>query len=230
MSHVSRILRSLDQEAVMHVLLAVVICAVMPAWASAQTAPPALPDSDAIVSIGWGGAEHDRRDQVGWQSSVLVGLRGGHYWTDHVKTEIEASWSSPGTHQLYDNIERDGGYTYVISDYQSHDVRVGFAQLYQFGRNQWVHPYVGVGADVVRRAATIDRQPQSRTIFLQNRSMPIDFPALNERATKVFAQAVLKTGVKMYVAEKVFFDTELKFGFRRDVDHLVWKLGMGVDF
>ena len=41
---------------------------------------------------------------------------------------------------------------------------------------------------------------------------------------------MLKTGLKMYVGEKTFFNTELKFGVRRDVDHLVWKIGMGIDF
>lgn len=214
----------------MRVLLAILICGVVPDWAMAQTAPPALPDTDTILSIGWAGAEHDTRDQRQWHASLLVGLRGGHYWTDHLKTEVEASWSGPRTHQIYETIERDGGHTYVISDYRSRDVRVGVAQLYQFGRNQWAHPYVGLGADVVRRSASIDRLPQSRTIFQQNRNIPVDFPALNDGEITVFAQAILKAGVKMYVTEKAFFDTELKFGLRRDVDHLLWKFGMGIDF
>ena len=214
----------------MLVLLAILICGVVPATAQAQTARPALPDTDAIVSIGWSGSEHDARDQRPWHASVLVSLRAGHYWTHHAKTEVEASWSIPRSHQIYENIERAGGYTYVISDYRPHDVRIGAAQLYQFGRNQWVHPYVGAGADVVRRSVAIDRQSQSRTIFLQNRNIPVDFPALNERETTLFVQATMKTGVKLYLTEKAFFDTELKAGLRRGVDHLVWKFGAGVDF
>ncbi len=213
----------------MRVLLAILICGVVPARAWAQTVPT-LPDTDAIISIGWAGAEHDTRDQRRWHASLLAGLRAGHYWTDHAKTEAEASWSGPRTHQMYETIERAGGYTYVVSDYRSHDVRLGAAQLYQFGRNQWVHPYVGAGADVVRRSVSIDRRPQSRTIFLQDRNIPVDFPALNERETTWFVEAILKTGVKMYVTDRAFFDTELKLGLRRGVDHLVWKFGTGVDF
>ena len=67
-------------------------------------------------------------------------------------------------------------------------------------------------------------------MFVQNRNIPVDIPGASERKTMVFAQAVLKTGLKMYVGEKTFFNTELKFGVRRDVDHVVWKIGMGVDF
>ena len=214
----------------MRVLVVVLICGVTPAWAAAQTAPATLPSNDTIVSIGWAGARHDIHDQRHWHGSLLVGLGGGHYWTDHLKTEVEASWNSPRTHQVYENLERQGGYTYALSEYRANDIRVGVAQLYQFGRNQWVHPYVGVGADVVRREASLERLPQSRTVFVQNRTIPVDIAGASERKTTVFAQAVLKTGLKMYVGEKTFFNTELKLGARRDVDHVVWKIGMGVDF
>ena len=214
----------------MRVLLAVLISGVSPAWAAAQTAPAALPANDTTISIGWAGAEHEIYDQRRWHGSLLVGLSGGHYWTDHLKTEVEASWNSPRRHQVYQDIERQGGHTYALSDYRAHDIRVGAAQIYQFGRNDWVHPYVGVGADVVRREASLDRLAQSRSVYLQNRNIPVDILAASERKTIVFAHAVLKTGLKMYVSEKAFFNTELKFGVRRDVDHLVWKLGMGVDF
>jgi hypothetical protein len=214
----------------MRVLFAILVCGVVPAGAAAQTGPPELPDNDTIISIGWAGAEHHTRDQRRWHGSLLAGARVGHYWTDHLKTEVEAGWSAPRTDQIYETIERSGAYTFAISDYRSHDLRVGVAQLYQFGRNQWVHPYIGIGADLVRRSAAIDRQLQSRTVFLQNRSTTVDIPAGTARETSTFAQAVLKTGVKMYVSEKAFFDTELKLGLRQGVDHLVWKFGVGVDF
>ncbi len=214
----------------MRVLLALLIYGVTPASAAAQTAPAALPGNDTIVSIGWAGAEHDIHDQRRWDGSLLAGLSGGHYWTDHLKTEVEASWSGPRKEEVYETIERQGGYTYALSEYRAHDIRIGVSQVYQFGRNAWVHPYVGIGADVVRRATSLERLAQSRTIFLQNRNIPVEISAASERNTVVFAEAVLKTGLKMYVSEKTFFNTEVKCGVRRDVDHLVWKIGMGVDF
>jgi hypothetical protein len=194
----------------MRVLLAVLICGVTPAWAAAQTAPVTLPRNDTIVSLGWAGAEHDVHEYDRWHGSPRLSISGGRYWTDHLKTEVEGSWSASRTPDVYETIERQGGFTYALSDYRAHDIRVGIAQLYQFGRNQWVHPYVGVGADVVRRTSSLERLPQSRTVFIQNRTTPVDIPGTSERKTVVFAQAVVKTGVKMYVGEKTFFDTELK--------------------
>ena len=215
----------------MRVLFLMLIACVAPTWVAAQTAQMTLPGNDVILSIGWAGAEHTIYDGRHWHGSLLLGASGGHYWTPHLKTEFEASWNSPRTRAVYENIERDGGYTYALSDYRAHDARVGVVQIYQFGRNEWVHPYVGVGADVVRRVASTNRLQQSRTIFVSpNRQIPIEIPGGSEQKTTVFAQAVLKTGLKMYVAERTFFHTEVKFGVRRDVDHVVWKLGIGVDF
>jgi hypothetical protein len=77
----------------------------------------------------------------------------------------------------------------------------------------------------------IDRREQTRTVYLPpNRSVPVLIPAADERRTDVFGQAVLKAGLKMYATEKAFFTTEFKLGFREDVDHVVWKVGFGVDF
>lgn len=214
----------------MRVLLAVLVCGVTPILAAAQTTPAILPENDATVSVGWSGAEHTLRDERRWHGSLLLGLSGGHYWTDQLKTEVEASWMRPRGREIYETIERQGGITYALSDYRAEDIRFGFVQIYQFGRNQWVHPYVGAGADVVRRKAIIERARQSRTVYVAGRNISVDIPAASERTSSVFAQAVLKTGLKMYVAEKTFFNTELKFGVTNDVDHVVWKLGMGIDF
>ena len=214
----------------MRVVLTLIICAATPMWAAAQTTPATLPANDIIIALGWSGAEHKIYDDRRWQGSLLVAASGGHYWTDHLKTEIEASWSSPRDRNIYQNLQQQGGFTYALADYRANDVRVGVAQIFQFGRNTWVHPYVGIGADVVRRQSTLERDRQSRLIYLQNRTIPVDIPASRENKTTVFAQGVLKTGLKMYVTEHAFFNTELKFGMRRDIDHVVWKFGIGFDF
>ena len=48
----------------MRVFLAVLICGVTPAWAAAQSVAATLPDNDAIISIGWAGAEHKIHDRA----------------------------------------------------------------------------------------------------------------------------------------------------------------------
>jgi opacity protein-like surface antigen len=215
----------------MRVLSALVLTAAMPLLGAAQSIEPGpLPANDVGITLGWAGGEHNTQDQQRWHGSLLVGVSGGHYWTDHLKTEVEASWNSAHNKDVYQTLERQGGFTYALSDYRAHDVRIGLVQIFQFGRNQWVHPYVGVGAGVVRRRTTLERERQSRFIYLQNRTIPVEIPAAIEHDTTVFGEAVIKTGVKMYVTERTFFNTDLRFGIRPDIDHVVWKFGLGLDF
>jgi opacity protein-like surface antigen len=214
----------------MRVLLLVLTCGVTPAWASAQTLSATLPANDTIIAVGWAGSAHEVHQQRPWHGSLLVAHRVGRYWTDHLKTEIEGSWTSPHSSDVYEPIERQAGYTYALSEYRAHDVGVGVSQIYQFGRNEWVHPYLGAGVDITRRKTSLSRAAQTRAIAVQNRTWPVDIPAARERATKTFASAVLRTGVKMYVSERAFIDTEFKLGLRHDVDRVIWRLGVGLDF
>ena len=214
----------------MRVLVAMLIVAATPAWVTAQTARATLPANDTIIAASWAGSEHEIRDDRRWHGSLLVALSGGHYWTDHLKTEVEASWNSPGSEEVYETLELQGGSTYAVSDYRARDVRVGVVQLYQFGRTDGVHPYIGAGVHVVRRVTSLERLPQSRVVYLPNRSFTAEIPAASEHSTAVFAQGVLKGGLKMYVTEKAFFNTEVRIGVRRDLDHVAWRLGVGVDF
>ena len=215
----------------MRIAAAVLMCCVMPGGVAAQPVPPALPKHDATLTIGWAGSEYELSRYDRWRASLLVGGSVGHFWTDHLKTEFEAGWSNPGKAEIYEDITYLGALTYAEADHRSHDLRLGATQIYQFGRNAWVHPYVGVGFDVVRRETSIERRPQSRAVFLPpNRNIPVEIPPASERRTDVFGQGILKTGLKLYASEKAFFYTEFKLGLRRDVDHVVWKIGLGFDF
>ncbi|RPI57686.1 MAG: hypothetical protein EHM55_00995 [Acidobacteria bacterium] len=215
----------------MRTAAAVLLCCLTPAGAGAQTMPPGLPSNDTVVAIGWTASEFRPERYDNWRGGLLVGVSGGHYWTDHLKTEIDGSWNSPGTDEIYEDLEYAGAITYAISNHRAHDLRFGVTQIYQFGRNAWVHPFVGAGVDIVRRRTRIDRREQTRTVYLPpDRSVPVLIPAADERRTDVFGQGVLKAGLKMYATEKAFFNTEFKLGFREDVDHVVWKVGVGVDF
>ena len=215
----------------MRLAVAVLICCVVPVWVAAQPAPPSLPKHDATLTIGWAGSEYELSRYDTWRGSLLVAASVGHYWTDHLKTEFEAGWTNPGKAELYEDIIYQGASTYIELDHRSYDLRLGATQIYQFGRNAWVHPYVGAGFDVVRRETRFDRGRQSRTILLpSNRSIPVEIPPATVQLTDVFGQGTLKTGLKMYASERAFFNTEFKLGLRRSVDHVVWKIGLGFDF
>jgi hypothetical protein len=89
---------------------------------------------------------------------------------------------------------------------------------------------LGVGLDVIARRTTKQRPRQTRDYLPPPRGTPIVIPPLEERARDVFAEPFMKAGLKMYARERVFFTTELKLGITRDVNHAVWKIGVGVDF
>ena len=106
-------------------------------------------------------------------------------------------------------------------------------QYYQFGRNNWVHPYVGAGADIIRRNIAIDRPMQTGYTYFNQPGRPpatVVIPALQTIESKVMVRPFVKTGAKMYTSEKTFFVTELKLGFDRDLADVLWKVGLGFDF
>jgi hypothetical protein len=212
--------------------LATLVCVLVPVLAQAQTDIAPLPRNDATVSIGWFGAEYP---EVGtydrWHASLFTGFAFGHYWTDHLKTEIEAAWLSEATARTYEDIVIDGDRTYAESVYRFKDVKVSFGQSLQFGRNAWVHPFVAAGVDLDRLQSIEDRPAQFQNIFLSGRgTRTVLIPQVRETETSVQVRPFVKTGLKMYVSDRSFFSTEVKFGLGSGVEHALWKTGIGVDF
>jgi Outer membrane protein beta-barrel domain len=214
----------------MRFIVAVLAGVLFPSWCAAQVS---LPRNDATLSFGWSGSEYGLQDYDRWRGSLFVGFNSGRYWTDHFKTDIEAGWHSRSSTETYQEIVIGGAQTYGIASFQVRDLRITIAPTYQFGRNQWVHPYVGAGTDIIHRKSVLDRPAQFR---FQSAPVPgrppvnLTVPALNERKSELLLRPFLKTGVKMYTSERSFFVTELKLGFAPDVDHALWKLGVGFDF
>ena len=71
-------------------IITLAICALLPATAHPQDIAP-LPRNEASIVIGWSGSLFDAADRYDrWGSSFLAGVGAAHYWTDHLKTEMEA--------------------------------------------------------------------------------------------------------------------------------------------
>ena len=209
----------------------IVLCAavLLPGSAQAQ----ALPANDLAFSVGWSGAEYGASgSEERWRGSLLLGLSAGRYWTPNLKTEIEAGWNSPTRSDIYQEIIIGTARTYGYADHRAADLRVSLGQSYQFGRNQWVHPYLGAGIDVVRRDTRVTRSPQTRPLYVVSGPRPADLyiPPVEQQKTETLARAFIKGGWKMYATDRLFFSTELKVGFASELDHAVAKLGIGFDF
>ena len=138
-------------------------------WAAAQTAPPT--ENDIIVSSGWAGAEHDTHDyRRRWHGNLLVGLSVGHYWTDHLKTESrQAGITLRNTKSTRRSSVRVVTHTRFsdrapvgVAIVQVRPQRVGF--ICRHRRRRCAPP------------TSAQAPAQSRTVFVQNRNVPVDIP------------------------------------------------------
>jgi hypothetical protein len=203
------------------------------ATAYAQTSSIQLPRQDASLTLGWSGSRYPRVEPYDnrWHQSLLAGAEYGRYWTAHAKTEVEAAWFSPVDFTAYEVQTVSGGTTYFRTDYRFQDARLSFAQLYQFGENQWVHPYAGLGVNLDYRRQVEDRAPQVVPVNGSGRTIDtVLVPGESENESSVRAHPFAKVGFKMYASDRAFFISEWKFGFGSGLQHVLWKTGVGFDF
>jgi hypothetical protein len=220
----------------MRTALAALVCVLVPGLLHAQSDEPQLRRNDVTVSTGLSDAQHRQTADLyqRWHGSVFGGINFGHYWTDNYKTEVEAGWLSTAKSHGYELLPIGGAGAYVQSEYLFKDLRLSLSQSVQFGRNAWIHPFLGAGVDLDYLRITEDRPPQISTIFASstasrdNRSVSV--PGLRERDTTLRAVPFAKGGFKIYVSDRAFLVQEFKFGFADGVDHVLWKTGVGIDF
>jgi hypothetical protein len=193
-----------------------------PPATQAQSVAPALFRADTAASIGWFAADRTEPDACcsGWSSSFFKGVAGGYYWTDHLKTELDISW--PGTTRAFTYISRPAtaDSPFIYDDHTYTTLKVSASQLYQFGQNAVVHPFVGIGLDVDH-----DRDEITRSTALGRTFSEVH---LTEHETHV--RPFLTTGIKAYFTERTFFRTDVRVGFSDQLDQIVWRSGIGVDF
>src|SRR5262245_28658106 len=121
-----------------------------PPAAQAQSLAPALFRADTAATIGWFSADRTEPEDCcgGWSSSFLKGFGGGYYWTDHLKTELDISWPGTTTAFTYGASRPTTGDVFTYEEHSYKTLKVSASQLYQFGQNAVVHPFVGIGVDV----------------------------------------------------------------------------------
>ena len=207
--------------------------------ASGQVTTGPVARGDVAVYTGLFSLDSDEVDPPGtqpdydhWINTALFDVSAGYYWTDHLKTEVEALWTSEG--QSYGSTVIYGPAGQI--GWIPHTSRVstqqfGVAQLWQFGRNAMFHPWVGAGVDYVRTEHELDRPAQFAYPSGPGPAPPpVRVPALYQQTITHDAVPFGSVGFKAYFNERTFFRTDLKVQIRSGVHHVVWKLGAGVDF
>lgn len=174
-----------------------------------------------------------------WYDAAAFGVAAGHYVTPHLKVEAQAASSRQGRIYSQEIIQVPGAAfpTFSSREHFFAAQTLGAGVSHQFFENEWFHPFVGAGLEMVRETHRIDTPQQ----FISGRPEPATplVPAVGQLvpattgATDVSwaARPYLATGFKWYVTERGFIRSELRSSFsRRGAEHVVWSGGVGIDF
>jgi opacity protein-like surface antigen len=196
---------------------------------------------DLAGHVGWLGSN---KSDIGaewndWYNAASGGVTAGYYLTPHFKTDVQMAVSRQGRIYSQESIPVPGG-AFPIFRSREHFFAArtfGAGVSHQFFENQWFHPFVGGGLEIVRETHRIDTPQQ----FIPGRLDPARplVPAITQilpattGTTDVSwaARPFIATGFKWYVAERGFVRSEVRSSFsRRGAEHVVWSGGAGIDF
>jgi hypothetical protein len=191
-------------------------------------AAPQLPRGDVSWLVGPAGTNEDRAGpNDNWYRTWSGAFNLGYYWTEHLKTEVDASLTSEGG--LWGRrFVAEGTYAYVTHRFSTRGVTL--AQQYQFGHNARFHPFVGAGIAVEWLRHTEEHQPVYQILRTAPYSVLVEPARTIGPKTEVQAVPFLSSGFKGYFTERGFFRTDLYIGLRGGVKHVTVRSGFGFDF
>lgn len=213
------------------------IVAGAPAWAQTLSLLPADPAQwDVAAHTGWLGGN---RSGVGaewddWSDTWSGGASVGHYVTPHLKAEIQTTFARRARLQgvQFLVLPTTPAFPFPTYQYQEHfftTTSVGGGINYQFRENQWFHPYVGAGVDVIHERHLVQVPPQ---VFPgRDPGAPLVVPAVPSTDTGSWvARPFASAGFKLYLSERAFMRSALRSSFsNRGVAYVTWSAGIGVD-
>lgn len=195
---------------------------------------------DIAAHVGWLASSKSDigADWDDWYNAIAGGASIGRYLTPHVKTEIHAAMSGEGRMYGQDPVPLTAAFpVFLAREHHFRTATVGAGLSYQFFENQWFHPFVGGGIEVLRERHRV-RVPQQFVPTVPTRApfpiAPEPFlivPAVSLAPEVSYAARPFVTaGFKWYVAERTFFRTTIQSSFsNRGTTHVVWAAGIGAD-
>ena len=189
---------------------------------------PATPRLDISGTVGW--FANDRKpseahffDDV--QHRWVFGTDLGYYWTEHLKSEFGISATTTGSSYILVPVapSPDRSYPYASGHQRIREVRAVAQQIYQFGHNSWVHPYVGAGLIVLRETSRLefDRPP-----FAIPGLPP---PPSGGADTAIRVKPVVSAGLKAYISPRAFVRGDILISPWTTSRDVTVRGGLGVD-
>jgi hypothetical protein len=197
---------------------------------AAQNRTP-LARGDISGTAGWLAVSTPELDTYNdWHGQGLFTAGAGWYWTDHLKTDVEIGATTTTRTYVTVPIEIAGQRQFVSSNVDFNSTRLALIQRYQFGRNQWFHPSLGAGIDIVHERYSQRDEP----IFVYDqfgRQSVVVRNAIDHAATdETGARALVVGGFKGYLTRRAFFLSDMRVAFTSRPEDILLRVGFGVDF
>jgi hypothetical protein len=194
---------------------------------------PAATRGDAHFVIGWQNIRNDQpQDHYNdWINRIFYGGAGaGWYWNENLKTQVDIGAGTRGRQYSFVQSTISGFPTGQSYETRLQQTSVAVSQQYQFFRNQWFHPRVGVGLDVARESRIINYQPIYGFDNV-SRASRLLVPARTEGPnSRIVARPFGEVGFKAYMTRRGFFTTDMRVMARGGIDEVLFRFGFGVDF
>jgi hypothetical protein len=209
------------------------ICAGTAAGRQTADVAPALNRADVHFTIGW---QNIRAEQPqtsyndDWINDIFHGGAGaGWYWNDHLKTQVDIGAGTRG--RQYGHRQIVVGSVTLGESFETRLQKTGVAigQQYQFFRNEWFHPHLGVGVDVARESRTINFLPVY-AFDNAGRTTRLVSAARVEKDNRVIARPFGEIGFKAYMTRRAFFTSDMRLMVRGGIDEVLFRAGFGIDF
>lgn len=160
--------------------------------------------------------------------TAAVGIDVGHYWTDHLKTEVGILHHTTYTTYFLEPFTAPGGVPGQTGGSGSTTLtEVLVALTRQFGKNQFTHPYLSSGL-----RSGLARIRERGTSFTEgNSARPYYRAPLERQLSELIFRPYIAAGAKFYFNERAFIRSELALGFwSSGLSQWTLRAGFGSDF
>jgi hypothetical protein len=166
-----------------------------------------------------------------WDNTVQGAVVFGHYLSRHLKLELEASTTTRGEqYRSAPVIVPELPYPYFVYSEVRTSVRsLSGSVAWQFGNNEWVHPFVLAGVSADWDDADVYVPQQSYRGDPRVPPTPISDSRTESRTTQQ-VRGVFGGGAKLYFTERAFVRTDGRLTWSVDRQSLTFRAGIGIDF
>lgn len=202
------------------------------AFGTPASAQSSLPKADAAAFISWQAAEAQQShgfEGDAWSHSLFGGASAGFYWTEHLKTELDAGASASTISYQPRRVVVGSTVLFQTSVVEASRRTLGISQQFQFYENSWFHPHVAAGASVTWERRTEHVQPAFVLDPATGRPVTDLVDQLTD-ATHLTVRPFIAAGFKAYMSPRWFFRADSRLAFRRGLEETHVRLGVGRDW